>query len=331
MTPGVVVMRGGHVESEHRVHVAVSDSGGRLVALHGDPHRLAFYRSAAKPMQALPLVEDGVLDRFGLDDRELALCCASHSAEPEHLDVARGILEKIGLDEDDLECGPHPPLDEAAARAVIASGQVFRRIHNNCSGKHAGMLALALHHGWPREGYRRAGHPVQLRMRTEVGRWSCVPEGEIATGVDGCGVVSFALPVSAMARSFARFAASARAGGAAARVVGAMTAHPFLVAGTGRVGTAVMERAGDRVFVKTGAEGVYAGALLDEDLGFALKVEDGARRANGVALLRVLTELGALTPEDVGALATHVSPPVMNTVDQEVGRLDARFRLERRG
>ncbi|MDX1674682.1 MAG: asparaginase, partial [Longimicrobiales bacterium] len=283
----VEVMRGGVIESVHDVDVAVVRAG-EVVACAGDVDRSAFVRSAVKPFQALPLVEDGVMERFGLGPEELALACASHSGEPGHVDVARSTLRKVGVPESALACGAHPPFDDDARRRLEAAGEEPGRIHNNCSGKHAGMLALAVAHDWPTEGYQAEDHPVQARMRAEIERWTAVDRSEIATGVDGCGVVTFSLPVAGLARAFAGLAAAAVAGepGPAA-VVGAMAAHPFLVGGTDRLCTRLMEATDGRVIAKVGAEGVY-GALTRGGLGIGLKARDGAKRAAEVALLGVL-------------------------------------------
>ena len=327
--PGVRVTRGGATESAHRVHVAVAGADGRLIGGCGDPGRVAFYRSAAKPLQALPLVEDGVLERFGFTERELALCCASHNAEPEHLALARSLLARAGLDEGALACGPHPSLRPERVRELWAEGVELGAVHNNCSGKHAGMLALAVVRGWPIEGYLEPGHPVQRRMLAEVARWTGLEEAELVTGTDGCGVVTFAVSLAGMAAPFARFTAAADAGDPAARIVAAMTRHPFAVAGTGRTCTAVMERLGGRVFVKTGDEGVYCGGVRGRGIGFALKVEDGARRASDVALLQVLADLGVAGADDASALAEG-RVEVVNTLGVEVGRIESAFRVEMR-
>jgi L-asparaginase II len=315
------------VEARHPVHVAVADETGRLVASVGDASMQTFYRSAAKPFQALPLVEDGVVDRFGLTEAELALCCASHEGEPAHVAGARSILARAGLEESALRCGPHLPFSDVEARGLVARGEEARPIHNNCSGKHAGMLALAVARGWDPEGYHRLEHPVQQRMLEEITRWSGVPRDGIATAVDGCGVVCFAVPLTAMAASFARFAGAAERGEAPARIVNAMTTHPFMVGGTHRACTEVMERTGARAFVKLGAEGVYGGGLPGRGLGFAIKVHDGARRAVEVALIRVLEQLEALSPDDLEALARWRRPVVRNTRDEVVGEVRAAFDL----
>ena len=325
--PCVRVTRSGTVESMHRVHVAVANARGRLIGGCGDPRQVTFYRSAAKPFQALPLVEDGVVERFGVTEEELALWCASHNAEPEHLALARSMLARAGLDERALACGPHPSLRPERARELWVQGVRLGAVHNNCSGKHAGMLALAVARGWPPAGYLEPGHPVQQRMLAEIARWTGVETSELVTGTDGCGVVTFALSLADMAGSFARFAAAADAGGPAARIVAAMTLHPFAVAGTGRTCTAVMERLDGRVFVKTGAEGVYCGGVPGRGLGFALKVEDGARRASDIALIRVLSDLGVADADDVSAL-TEGRIEVFNTLGADVGRIENAFRVE---
>ena len=323
----VVVERAGVVESVHRVHVAVVDREGRLLARVGDPEHLTFYRSAAKPFQAVPLVEDGIVERFGLVSKELALCCASHNSEPEHLAVARSILEKAGMNEDDLECGPHLPFDRASEETLVRASEEPGPIHNNCSGKHAGMLALAKANGWPTRGYVGRDHPVQRRMLAEIERWSGLSEHEIDLGRDGCGVVCFATPLSRLALSFVRLGGEE---GPAKQVVSAMTAHPFMVAGTGRFGTALGDAAGDRIFAKTGAEGVFAVGATDGSFGVAVKVEDGGKRASAVAVLRTLDEFGVLDGIDSEDLDAFRAPKIMNTRGEEVGAVRADFRLEDR-
>lgn len=323
----IEVVRGGIVESRHLVHVAVCDSGGGLVASAGDPGTRVFYRSAAKPFQALPLVEEGVVERLGISSEEVAACCASHEGEPAHLEAARSVLRKAGLDEGALRCGADGPFSRVESQALARRGEGPRPIHNNCSGKHAGMIALAVAMGWDPEGYHEVEHPVQRRMLAEVARWSRVPEGEIGVAVDGCGVACFAVPLDAMAASFARFAQAAADGGAPARIVDAMTEHPFMVGGTGRACTEVMLRTGTRAFVKLGAEGVYGGGIPGAGLGFAIKVADGARRAVEVALVHVLGALGALDTADLQALERWVRPEVRNTRGEVVGEIRSELSL----
>jgi L-asparaginase II len=326
-----VVLRGDTVESEHHVHVAVSD-GRALVATAGDPRLVTFLRSAAKPIQALPVVEDGVARRLRLTDSELALCCASHNAEARHVRAALSILRKAGLEEGDLACGPHPPMRASEAARMAAAGERPRGVHNNCSGKHAGMLALAVHHGWPTDGYQRARHPVQKRMRAEIARWTGVPADELGTGVDGCGVVTFAVPVGAMAHGLARFGRAAAAGDPGpATVVEVVARHPFMIAGTGRLCTDLIAATGGRVVAKTGAEGVYCAMVPAEGLGVAIKVEDGAKRAADVALVAVLEELDLLSAAERKRLSDWRAPVLRNTRDEVVGEVKSTIELERKG
>src|SRR5437867_11680710 len=246
-------LRGGVVEAWHDVHVAVVDGLGRLVAKVGDPDLVTYWRSAAKPFQALPLVTDGAADRFGLTTEELALCCASHSSEPGQVAIVRDFLAKIECSERDLLCGPHPPVSERVAQDYATRGVRLTAAYSTCSGKHAGMLALARHHGWPVEFYTRRDHPVQQRCLTEVARWSEVPVERVGTAVDGCGVVCFAIPLRNMALAYAKLGRDAggemrdavapdasRIPHPASRVVEAMLRHPDLVAGDGRPCTAMI-------------------------------------------------------------------------------------------
>src|SRR5881398_2554778 len=199
-------LRGGVVEAIHDVHVAVVDSTGGIVARTGDPELVTFWRSAAKPFQALPLVEDGAAERFGLTSQELALACASHSSEPGQVAHVRELLGKVGCSERDLLCGPHPPLSEKVAQDYQTRGLRLTAVYSNCSGKHAGMLALARHHGWPTEFYTRPEHPVQQRLLSDVAEWSGVERSRIGTATDGCGVVCYAMPLRRMALAYARLA-----------------------------------------------------------------------------------------------------------------------------
>ena len=324
----VEVLRGDIVEARHTVHVVVADAHGRVVARAGNGAGLTYYRSAAKPFQALPLVEEGVVRRFGLSLPELALCCASHEGEPEHVATARSILSKIGVDEALIRCGSQLPFGANASQELLMLGGQAMPIHNNCSGKHAGMLALAVGMGWNPVDYHLPGHPVQDRMLREILRWTGLGETEVATGVDGCGVVCFAVPLFQIAKSFARFSVAAADNEGPAEIVRAMTTHPFMVGGTGRACTQVIEAAAGKAFVKLGAEGTYIGGIPASGLGFAIKVEDGGRRAVEVALVKVLEELGVLTEAAVTAISHHGNPIVYNTRGEAVGEIRPAFHLE---
>lgn len=311
-------LRSGVLEAWHDVHVAVVDGGGRLVAQTGDPNLVTFWRSAAKPFQAVPLVEDGVIERFGLTGEELALACASHSSEAGQVAKVRELLAKIGCSERDLLCGPHPPLSERVAQDYQARGVRLTPVYSNCSGKHAGMLALARHHGWPTAFYTRLEHPVQQRCLAEVSRWTGVPREEIRTGVDGCGVVCFALPLRNMALAYAKLGSGERGA-----VVQSMLHHPELVAGDGRPCTEIMRAHPGRVIAKVGAEGVYCAVLVDRHLGIALKVADGHALASALAMAAVLEGLG-LRPVPPSLEVR----PNLNTRGEPVGELRVNGGLE---
>jgi L-asparaginase II len=334
-------LRGGVVEAWHDVHVAVVDGSGRLVARTGDPELTTFWRSAAKPFQAVPLVEDGVVDRFGLSGEELALACASHSSEAGQVSRVRELLAKIGCTERDLLCGPHAPLSERVAQDYQARGVRLTPVYSNCSGKHAGMLALARHHDWPTEFYTRPEHPVQQRCLAEVSRWTEVPQAAIRTGVDGCGVVCFALPLRNMALAYAKLVSREQGAVPAdanrafnphrqeplpaprSPIVQSMLHHPELIAGEGRPCTELMRAHPGRVIAKVGAEGVYCAALVGEGLGVALKVADGHALASALAIAAVLEALGLRPlPSSLGAR------PNLNTRGEPVGELRINGGLE---
>jgi len=332
--PAVKVTRGPIVESVHRVDVAVADNAGRVLFWLGDPDKLTYWRSCAKPIQAVPVVETGAAGRFGFDDQEIAVMCASHSGEDVHIRTVASILRKIGLTDDALSCGVHPPLDAASADRLVACGVGPWQLHCNCSGKHAAMLAIAVHMGYPPAGYFRQDHPVQRLMLHEVSVFAGLPEDDIVIGVDGCGVPVFGLPLSAMARAFATLASpdrlaatdAARAD-AARRICNAMRAYPHMVAGTGRFTTALMQVAGDRLVAKSGAEGVYCVGILGQGLGVAVKVEDGNARASAPVVVEALAQMGVLHAHHLEALAGHHHPHVFNHRGEIVGNVIPDFKL----
>jgi len=322
--------RGNLVESVHRVAVAVVDAKGTLLAGSGDSDLVTWWRSAAKPFQALPLLDDGAAEAFRLSDEELALTCASHSSEPRHLELVSRFMAKVGVSEAQLSCGVHTPLSPLVAREVSCGRVEPTPRWSNCSGKHTGMLALAKHHGWPLPGYNAAGHPVQQRILAEVARWTGVPGPDLLLSVDGCTAVCFGLSLRAMATAYAALGAS-REGGPA-RLVSAMTSHPFLVAGTGRLCTDLMQAWPGRIVAKVGAEGIYSAALPQLGLGLALKVEDGNTLAANVALLEVLAQLLARVAPGLSDLASpelarHGRQALLSTRGEVTGELRAAGRL----
>jgi L-asparaginase II len=318
----VVATRGPILESRHRVHAAVVDAKGGLVGCAGDPQLVTAWRSCAKPMQAASFVGAGVLDAVGWGNDELALACASHAGEPEHVAIAAHMLESLGLEEGDLACGPHEPLSKRGSKLLRDSGLHPTRLHNNCSGKHAAMLAHAVRAGSGALGYQRAEHPVQQAALAAVSRWTGVATHRVLVGVDGCGVTTFGLSLEAMATAFARFAVAAERGDEVPhRIFTAMRSRPFLLGGTDRFDTVLLEETTGTVIAKVGAEGVHSVAVPDRGLGMALKVEDGSQRAQHAAVIRLLQFLSVL-PEDLPSrLAVFARSPVVNTRGETVGEL----------
>ena len=318
----VVVTRGGVVESRHRVHAAVVDVTDALAGGAGDPTLLTHWRSCAKPFQVMPLLTSGGFDDLHWGDDELALACASHGGEPEHVAIAERMLSGIGLEEGDLACGPHEPLASRGSRLLRETGQRATRLHNNCSGKHAAMLAAAHTAGWPLFGYERADHNVQRCCLGSVARWTGLEPSSIGVAVDGCGVTEFSMPLESMARAYSRIARSANEeAGVPARILGAMRTRPFLVGGTDRFDSVVIEETEGRIVAKLGAEGVHSAAVVDRGIGIAVKVEDGAHRAQYPALVRLLQMLDALPDQLPHRLEEFLRRPVRNSRGEPVGEI----------
>jgi L-asparaginase II len=298
--PLAAVRRGALVESVHRGRLAVCDPEGNVLEAVGDPEAYIYARSSAKPFQALPLVLSGAAEAFGLTDEELAVACASHNAEEPHLAAVRSILEKACLTEDDLQSGAHLPLYEPEADKLIRSGEDPRPIHGNCSGKHAGMLAVCVHEGYETATYRDPGHPLQRRILGLIAEVCGLREDEVLIAGDNCGVPAFALPLRSLATGLARVATRNALPDelalAALRIGDAMREHPFMVAGTGRFDTDLM-RSTD-LLVKGGAEAVLAVGSRD-GWGMVLKISDGTLRGVRPVALAALGGMGVEVPEAV--------------------------------
>lgn len=315
----VELTRGDVVESVHRGAVAISDARGNVVFALGDIALPVYPRSALKPLQALPLLESGAAEAFHVTDEEIALACASHSGEPMHTQRVSAWLARLGLGEQDLACGTHPVRYEPVAEEMIRRGEKPTRIHNNCSGKHTGFLAVARHWDVATAGYERHDHPVQQAVAKATGEMAGIAQ-ELPWGVDGCAAPNYALSLASFAHALARFAdprelAPQRAH-AVRRIVAAMIAYPELVAGTGRMCTTLMRAGGGRVAVKTGAEGVFAAIVPHAGLGIALKIDDGAGRAAETAIAFVLDRMGLVDHEAVRDL---IHTPLRNTRDAVTG------------
>ncbi|MBZ9768492.1 asparaginase [Mesorhizobium sp. CA6] len=320
----VEVTRGEVVESAHRGAVSVFDADGKAVWEIGDTDRPVFPRSAVKAIQALPLVESGAADAYGFGNRELALACASHSGEPAHVELANAMLARAGLDRTALECGAHWPSSHDATIALARAGNVPNALHNNCSGKHSGFLCTCVHAGISHAGYVKAGHALQEMVRDAMQSVTGAAHDVDHCGIDGCSIPTYAVPLKDFAQGFARMATGSgfapERAKAAKRLFSACMAEPFLVAGTGRADVALMQAAPGRIFVKTGAEGVYCAALPELGLGIALKCDDGAGRAAEVMIAAVLAKL--LNGDAVAARLIELAhPAVESRIGAKVGLL----------
>jgi L-asparaginase II len=339
--PLVEVTRGAITESRHRGHVVAVEPDGNIVADLGAPETVTFLRSSAKPHQAIPLITSGAADRFGFTEREIALACASHSGEPMHTEVAASMLKKIGLGPEALKCGTHEPFSPEVTRQLRERGEAPNVLQNNCSGKHAGMLALALHLGAPIETYYEPSNPVQLAIGKVISQFSDIAMEDISVAVDGCGVPVFGMTVKAMALMYARLVATPDefdepTKAACARIVSAMTTYPELIGGSSeRLDTEMMRAAAGRLISKVGAEGVYTVGVLPcadwpKGFGLALKIEDGDdHRARPTVVIESLRQLGVLVDESLEAVSRYAFFPVLNRRGDVVGEVRAGFELNR--
>jgi L-asparaginase II len=335
------VLRGARVESRHRGDAAVVDESGRLLAGAGDPSLPTFLRSAAKPFQAMPLLEAGGVEEFRLTPRDVALICASHGGEPRHVRAAGRLLARGGFSPRDLVCGPHLPMHEPSARALVARGERPTRLHNNCSGKHAGLLLACRLLGLSPKEYWRGDHPLQRAIRRRISDLTSFPESAMDEAVDGCGLVVYRIPLSAIALGYARLMSRAVPGESAAqararaRVVAAMWAAPDMVAGTGFFTTELLRAGSGRWIGKEGAEGVYAVGVRGSGAdgvasGVALKIEDGSARARPAVTLAILREMRWMSDAAYRKLKAFAAPAVVNAAGATVGSIDAELPIIRR-
>ncbi|MDZ7841618.1 MAG: asparaginase [Gammaproteobacteria bacterium] len=323
----VEVTRGPAVESVHRGSAVIVDRRGRVVRFWGDMNQAIFPRSAVKSLQAIPLVRTGAARALDLSPEEIAMACASHGGEPVHTATVSEWLGRIGLGPRDLECGAHPPTDSDARLGLAGLGQAPSPLHNNCSGKHAGFLSVCRHLGFPARGYTRADHPVQELVRDTLEEFTGCPLRDAARGVDGCGIPVFGIPLRALATAMMKFSAPEQLDEPTAEAVrtirGAMTGHPYLVAGRDQFCTLVMDALAPDVVVKTGAEGTCCAAILNQGLGIAIKIDDGAARASEVAAGAILRFMEAMDDSHYAALRSTLEPDVLNAAGLKVGVIRA--------
>ena len=330
------VIRGETVESVHRGHLIAVDGDAKVHLEIGDPETVTYFRSASKPFQAMPFITSGAADEFGYTPEEIALACASHSGEPMHVRVVASMLEKAGLSETDLMCGLHLPFNEEESERLLRANETVTQLYNNCSGKHAAMLAFANHINADTDRYLQCKHPIQQAILKTISIFCEVPEGEVAIGIDGCCAPNFAVPLSAMARGCLNLVAHKAdfadedVRSAAKHIVDAMLEHPELIGGTERLDTILMKAAPGKFISKVGADGVWLCGVLPCDkypkgLAIALKIEDGDdKRARPVVAVEVLKRLGVL-PDDGLSELSHM--PINNRRGDLVGRVEAYLEL----
>ncbi len=317
----VQLWRGGLLESTHRGHAVICDDSGAIVEAWGDPARVIFPRSSCKMLQALPLLETGAADHFGLTDRQVAFACASHQGEALHVGAASQWLADLGLGEADLRCGPHEPLDKTERDRLIRADEAPCQLHNNCSGKHSGFLTVTKHLKAGAE-YVEVDHPLQKAVKAAFEE--VTGEDSPGYGIDGCSAPNFATSVAGLARAMAVFAKAGESGSvrerAMHRLTRAMATYPEMVAGEGRACTELMRAMGGRVAIKTGAEAVFVAIIPEKRLGIALKIEDGNSRASEAALVALLARIGVLDAASPAA-QKRLPAPQINCRGLEVGEL----------
>lgn len=328
----VTVYRGGHLESTHSVHIAVVNQYGKILYQYGDPTRLTFARSSMKPFQAIPLVATGAAENYHFSLKDLSVSCASHSGESFHRKQVLSILDRIGLPESALQCGTHIPRDIESYKALIREGKELSPVFSNCSGKHSGMVATAVHMGEDPSDYYRVEHPVQKRIIDAIENVCDFPRYQMKLGVDGCGVPVHQIPLANLGTGFARLTQAMHGTHAFAdeltQIRKAMVSHPEMVGGTNRFDTDLMRVYGDRIVAKAGAEGVQAIGIKDKGWGIAFKVEDGNGRANSAVVMEVLRQLGIGESNHFSQLNKYVNPIMKNKREEKIGYIETNFELQ---
>ncbi|HJW56442.1 MAG TPA: asparaginase [Burkholderiaceae bacterium] len=331
--PLVEVTRGTEVECIHYGSVAVVNTQGELLHQAGDPDSLTFTRSTIKPFQAAPFLRADGPARFGFTMREIALLCASHSGEAMHVDTVQSMLLKAGCDEHHLHCGCHVPMHYAVMEKKPPANEIFNQLHNNCSGKHAGFLAWCVQHGHPLDSYLDAWHPLQQAVRASVAHFAGVAESDLKMGIDGCSAPNYAMPLSRLARAYARLAQGEREpvyGSALGDLYRAMTTYPELVSGTGRNDLAFMQSAPGDWVAKIGADGVQVIGIRSAGLGIAIKIADGNMRALYTAAVAVLRQLGLIGADGDALLAPWARPQLKNFRGLPTGEVRPALQLRAR-
>lgn len=323
--------RGGYKDLMYTGHAAVVDHEGKLVAYLGDPHKVAFARSSAKPMQAMCAFESGAVEAFGLSEKEISLLCASHNGEEMHVDAVRAVLSKAGIPESALQCGVHAPLYAPAAKMLEEKGIEPSEVHCNCSGKHSGMLITAKHLGEDLEGYYTREHNVQKRITAMIGDICDYPAEDILLGTDGCGVPVHALPLYNFAYGIARLARPetlpAKRAEYAKTITEAMAHYPLMMSGSERIDAKLMEVFGTNVFAKSGADGYYIVGVKDKGLGIAVKIDDGSETVRNMVVVEILKQLSVITEKEMPEFEKWAKKEVYNHKKELVGYTLPEFEL----
>ncbi len=323
----VEVRRGDGIDAIHYGAIAVVDEFGRVQFSYGDIFQSFFMRSSAKPFQAMVVIESGAFEHYHFSLKELAVMCGSHGGSDEHVEVVRGILDKIGLDESYLRCGIHRPIDRRANKRLYEVGKSPTPLMHNCSGKHSGMLAVAKFNRWNLGDYWMPDHPVQVLAKKMVARYASVNEDAIATGVDGCSVVTFSLPLWRYGYMYARL--SVDDGKPASLVREAMLRYPEMVSYSGSFTTELIRVGKSRFIAKSGAEGLFTMAVPDRKVGIVVKIYDGSSRAISVVVVEVLKQLGLIDDDMLSALVGYADVKIYNHRGMNVGEMMPVFRLRR--
>lgn len=327
----IEVLRGNVVESLHRGDIVVVSCDGNILHRCGDIDHQTFMRSTSKPIQVIAALEYGIAEKFGLDLAEIAILMSSHSGEEIHINVLNGIIKKVGIDVNDLQCGTHDPLGIDAAKELISKGQMPNSLHCSCSGKHLGQLAATKVKGSPLEDYYKPGRGIQPEIKDIILKFSGTQEAQIKLGIDGCGVPVYCMPLLNMALAYANLCNENFMSGRYIKsqnyVISAMTVHPEMIGGKGRFDTELMRYFGDRLIGKFGDEGVYCVGLIGKGIGIALKIEDGHTRAVGPAILETLSQLGVIKADEMTPLKDFRNPLIKNHRGEFVGAIKASFHL----
>lgn len=326
------VYRGYVLESTHSGSIAVVDSKGNILYKLGNEKRVTFFHSSAKPLQALAVLETGIVEEFGLDLKEVAIMASSHSGEKEHIDVLTGIMKKLDVSEEMLRCGAHDPLSKEAAKELYAEGRKPGKLHCNCSGKHLGFMAASKLKGYPVDDYHLVESALQAEIRETISLFGGVNARDIVIGTDGCGVPVYGMPLLNMARAYANLCNDKFHDGKFAKsqnyIISAMTMYPEAVAGKGRFDTEMMRHFGERIIVKTGAEGVCCAGLPGKGVGIALKIEDGAQRATEPVMLEILLQLKVIKGDEINEVEKFRHPAILSHSGDKIGEIRPAFRFD---